>query len=118
MSLFILILKVIKLTKNSKLELDKLAAFLKNIKMTISIFGYTDCQGTEEYLLKNYNKLLGKNRAISVRRYLEYKGIARSRVNVIGRGSVNFLNSCFKPESCTDAEHRENRRCEFQLNDL
>ena len=108
-----------KITKESKLELDKLAVFLKNNKNeSITIFGYTDCQGTEEYLLKNYNKLLGKNRAISVRRYLHAKGIPNSRVTVIGRGSVNFLNSCFTSESCTDQEHRENRRCEFQLNDL
>jgi len=107
-----------KITKESKLELDKLAAFMKNNKNeSITIFGYTDCQGSEEYLLKNYNELLGKNRGISVRRYLHAKGIPNSRVDVIGRGSVNFLNSCFTAESCTDQEHRENRRCEFQLND-
>ena len=79
--------KATKITKESKLELDKLAVFLKNNKNeSITIFGYTDCQGTEEYLLKNYNKLLGKNRAISVRRYLHAKGIPNSRVTVIGRG--------------------------------
>jgi len=107
-----------KLTKSSKLQLDSLAAYLKEHKdKTISIFGYTDCLGSKEYLEKKFNVVLGKNRAISTRRYLEYKGIARSRVNVIGRGAVNFVNSCYKPEFCTDAEHRENRRCEFQLND-
>ena len=107
-----------KLTKNSKLQLDSLAAYLNEHKdKTISIFGYTDCLGSKEYLEKKFNVVLGKNRAISTRRYLEYKGIARSRVNVIGRGAVNFVNSCYKPEFCTDAEHRENRRCEFQLND-
>ena len=107
-----------KLTKNSKLQLDSLAAYLNKHKdKTISIFGYTDCLGSKEYLEKKFNVVLGKNRAISTRRYLEYKGIARSRVNVIGRGAVNFVNSCYKPEFCTDAEHRENRRCEFQLND-
>ena len=107
-----------KITKESKLELDKLASFLKNNRNeSITIFGYTDCQGTKEYLSKNYNKILGKNRGISVRRYLHAKGIPNSRVTVIGRGSVNFLNSCFTSESCTDQEHRENRRCEFQLND-
>ena len=107
-----------KLTNNSRMELDSLANYLKKNKdKTISIFGYTDCLGTKEYLDKKFNVLLGKNRATATRRYLEYKGIARSRVNVIGRGAVNFVNSCFKPELCTDAEHRENRRCEFQLND-
>lgn len=107
-----------KLTNNSRMELDSLANYLKKNKdKTISIFGYTDCLGTKEYLDKKFNVLLGKNRATATRRYLEYRGIARSRVNVIGRGAVNFVNSCFKPELCTDAEHRENRRCEFQLND-
>ncbi len=108
-----------KLTKNSRAELDSLANYLKKNKSnTISIFGYTDCLGTEEYLEKKFNVVLGKNRATATRRYLESKGIARSRVNVIGRGAVNFVNSCFKPENCTDLEHRENRRCEFQLNDI
>jgi len=107
-----------KLTNNSRLQLDSLADYLKKNKdKTISIFGYTDCLGTKEYLDKKFNVLLGKNRAISTRRYLEYKGILRSRVNVIGRGAVNFVNSCFSAELCTDSEHRENRRCEFQLND-
>ena len=72
----------------------------------------------KEYLSKNLNKVLGQKRAISVRRYLQSKNIPSSRVTVIGRGAVNFLNSCFTAESCTDFEHRENRRCEFQLNDL
>lgn len=108
-----------KLTKNSRAELDLLAAYLKkNLYKTISIFGYTDCLGTEEYLAKKFNVVLGKNRATATRRYLESKGIARSRVNVIGRGAVNFVNSCYKAENCTDSEHRENRRCEFQLNDI
>ena len=108
-----------KITKESRLELDHLARFLKNNKKeSITVFGYTDCQGTKEYLLKNLNKVLGQKRAISVRRYLQNKGILSSRVTVIGRGAVNFLNSCFTAESCTDFEHRENRRCEFQLNDL
>jgi outer membrane protein OmpA-like peptidoglycan-associated protein len=108
-----------KLTKKSRAELDLLANYLKkNKSKTISIFGYTDCLGTEEYLAKKFNVVLGKNRATATRRYLESKGIARSRVNVIGRGAVNFVNSCFKPENCTDLEHRENRRCEFQLNDI
>ena len=108
-----------KLTKNSKLQLDSLAAYLKDQKdKTISIFGYTDCLGSKDYLEKKFNVVLGENRAVSTRRYLEYKGIARSRVNVIGRGAVNFVNSCYEPEFCTDSEHRENRRSEFQLNDL
>ena len=107
-----------KLTNNSRMELDSLADYLKKNKdKSISIFGYTDCLGTKEYLDKKFNVVLGKNRATATRRYLEYKGIARSRVNVIGRGAVNFVNSCFKPDLCTDIEHRENRRCEFQLND-
>ena len=107
-----------KLTNNSRMDLDSLADYLKKNKdKSISIFGYTDCLGTKEYLDKKFNVVLGKNRATATRRYLEYKGIARSRVNVIGRGAVNFVNSCFKPDLCTDIEHRENRRCEFQLND-
>ena len=74
--------------------------------------------GSEEYLKQNFNVVLGKNRGTAVRRYLEHKRISKSRITVIGRGAVNFVNSCFKAENCTDSEHRENRRCEFQLNDI
>lgn len=108
-----------KITKESRMELDKLAAYLKNKKnKSITIFGYTDCMGSEEYLKQNFNVVLGKNRGTAVRRYLEHKRISKSRITVIGRGAVNFVNSCFKAENCTDSEHRENRRCEFQLNDI
>ena len=107
-----------KLTRESRSELDSLARYLKkNKEKSITIFGYTDCLGTKEYLENKFNVVLGKNRATATRRYLEYKGIARSRVNVVGRGAVNFVNSCFNIEDCTETEHRENRRCEFQLND-
>ena len=107
-----------KLTRESRSELDSLARYLKiNKEKSITIFGYTDCLGTKEYLENKFNVVLGKNRATATRRYLEFKGIARSRVNVVGRGAVNFVNSCFNIEDCTETEHRENRRCEFQLND-
>ena len=98
--------------------IEEVQNFLKlKVNPTLSASKVLGIKEIQEYLDKKFNVLLGKNRAISTRRYLEYKGILRSRVNVIGRGAVNFVNSCFSAELCTDSEHRENRRCEFQLND-
>ena len=36
----------------------------------------------------------------------------------IPMGATNYVNNCYNDESCTEAEHRENRRCEFQINDV
>ncbi|MBM76927.1 MAG: hypothetical protein CL846_00440 [Crocinitomicaceae bacterium] len=102
-----------EITKNSKSELDILAAILKERKnRTVTIFGYTDCRGN-----KDYNMVLGENRAKAVKKYLISDGINQKRINVIGKGATNYVNNCYKPKDCTDNEHRMNRRCEFQIDD-
>ena len=102
------------ITRNSKIELDKLANWLtENKDRTCSVYGYTDCRGDQ-----NYNLWLSEKRAESVRNYLIYKGINAKRTFNIPRGATNYVNNCYRPEQCTEAEHRENRRCEFEINDI
>ena len=102
------------ITRNSKIELDKLADWLtENKDRTCSIYGYTDCRGDQ-----NYNLWLSEKRAESVRTYLIYKKINTKRTFNIPRGATNYVNNCYRPEQCTEAEHRENRRCEFEINDI
>ena len=103
-----------EITPHSKEQLDKLARWLRiNKTRTCNIYGYTDCRGSQDY-----NQRLSKNRAQRVRVYLSYKGINMKRTFNIPMGATNYVNNCYTNESCTEAEHRENRRCEFEINDV
>ena len=102
-----------QITPNSKIELDKLALWLKDHReRSCSIYGYTDCRGKQ-----NYNLNLSRNRAQTVSLYLSKKGVNSKRTNIIARGATNYVNNCYSSSECTEAEHRENRRCEFEIND-
>lgn len=101
------------ITKSSKEELDILANILKDRKnRTLTIFGYTDCRGNNAY-----NMILGENRAKAVKDYLISEGINSKRINVVGKGATNYVNNCYQSDDCNEAEHRMNRRCEFQIDD-
>jgi outer membrane protein OmpA-like peptidoglycan-associated protein/tetratricopeptide (TPR) repeat protein len=102
-----------EITKSSKDELKVLANILKERKnRTVTISGYTDCRGNNDY-----NMILGENRASAVKDYLISVGISSKRINVVGKGATNYVNNCYNPDECTEAEHRMNRRCEFQIDD-
>ena len=103
-----------EITPHSKEQLNKLARWLRiNKTRTCNVYGFTDCRGTQDYNLR-----LSKNRAQRVRVYLSYKGVSMKRTFNIPLGSTNYVNNCYQDEDCTEAEHRENRRCEFQINDI
>ena len=102
-----------KITNRSKIELDKLATWLENHKERIcTIYGYTDCRGKQLYNLN-----LSKRRASTVNNYLIKNGIPSKQILIEPRGATNYVNNCYLPTDCTEAEHRENRRCEFEIND-
>jgi outer membrane protein OmpA-like peptidoglycan-associated protein len=46
--------------------------------------------------------------------YLKEKGIAQNRLQAKGYGENVPVNNC-KCESCTEEQHQENRRTEFQI---
>ncbi len=94
------------LKPESKVELDKLLAFLKqNPRMKIEISGHTDNVGNEKY-----NLTLSENRAKAVFDYLIANGIAKIRLAYKGYGwSV--------PIETNDTENgrANNRRTEFKV---
>ena len=103
-----------EITPHSKIELDKLVQWLLGHKeRTCTIYGYTDCRGKQYYNLN-----LSKKRANTVSDYLVKSGISSKKITTIPRGATNYVNNCYSSEDCTEAEHRENRRCEFEINDL
>ncbi len=95
------------LKPQSKAELDKLVAFLKNNpKLKIEIGGHTDNTGD-----KKKNQLLSQNRAKSVYDYLiTTGGIDKTRLSYAGYGDT-------KPKVPNDSpEHKQmNRRTEFKV---
>tara|TARA_B100000795_G_scaffold268894_1_gene256825 strand:+ start:3003 stop:5129 length:2127 start_codon:yes stop_codon:yes gene_type:complete len=71
-----------KLTKDSKIELDKLFSLLaNNPTIKVEIQGHTDSKGNN-----SYNRKLSQNRAESVRDYIINKGISTKRIEAKGYG--------------------------------
>lgn len=94
------------LTSTAKTNLEKLIPVFKEYADTnISIFGYTDADGTDEYNLK-----LSRERAASVRDYLISKGIAASRFTTTGMGEADPIAT----NETADGKS-QNRRVEFAI---
>jgi OOP family OmpA-OmpF porin len=76
----------------------------------VTITGYTDRLGTEEY-----NLALSKRRAESVKMYLMRKGIDGKRLNIVGKGEANPIAHCDQKEQAELIKCLEpNRRVEVE----
>lgn len=94
------------LTSKAKSNLDKLVKVLKDHPDTrISIYGYTDSVGKDEYNVK-----LSRNRANAVKAYIVSKGIGTKRMTTEGMGKADPIAS-----NDTDAGRAKNRRVEFGI---
>jgi outer membrane protein OmpA-like peptidoglycan-associated protein len=102
------------LTQNSKAEIDaKLLPVLKNNQGSkVEIASHTDSRGSA-----TNNQVLSEKRAQAVSTYLISKGINPSRLVSNGYGEKQLLNRCADGVSCTEREHRANRRTQFRLID-
>ena len=99
------------LTKESKNELDTLAAFLKeNKNVTVEVSSHTDCRGSSQY-----NQKLSQQRGQSCANYLVTKGVKRDVLIVKNYGESKPLNHCIDGVECSEELHSVNRRTEFQL---
>jgi outer membrane protein OmpA-like peptidoglycan-associated protein len=94
------------LKKESKVELNKLVAFLsKNENLVIEIGGHTDNAGSAQS-----NLTLSKNRANSVKEYLVKNGIDGSRLQTKGYGATESI-----ADNSTAEGKAKNRRTEFKI---
>jgi outer membrane protein OmpA-like peptidoglycan-associated protein len=85
-------------------EIERLATFLQeNADMRIRIEGHTDSVGTEDY-----NQELSRRRAQAVADALVSRGIAQSRIEVVGRGEGFPVVS-----NANSAGRQQNRRVEI-----
>lgn len=98
------------LTAAAKREIDtKLIPVLKD-GVRVEIASHTDSRGTT-----SSNKDLSERRAQSVTNYLISKGINSSRIVSNGYGESQLLNRCADGVSCSEREHRANRRTQFRI---
>ncbi len=92
-----------KLTKKAKKNLKVIVPLLMDAKV-IKIYGYTQTNNKSS-AVKKANKVLAKERAISVRKYLKKQGVTAT-IKVIGKGGV-------KPVSLK--QQRLNRRVSISV---
>ncbi|RDK85425.1 OmpA family protein [Marinirhabdus gelatinilytica] len=82
----------------------------QNPGVKLEIASHTDSRGSE-----SSNQDLSERRAQAVARYLEDKGVNPSLLVANGFGENRLKNRCSDGVSCTEREHRVNRRTEFRL---
>lgn len=94
------------LNNAAKSQIDSLVWLMKsNGRITITLTGYTDAQGSAAY-----NLILSKQRAESVARLMTEKGILPDRIQTFGDGENNPLTKNLNPET-----RKWNRRVEIQI---
>lgn len=94
------------LTSTAKANLDKLVPVFQSYADTdIVIYGFTDSTGKVEF-----NQTLSEQRAISVEKYLESKGLNMSRFKMVGMGIADPIATNDTPEG-----RSQNRRVEFAI---
>ncbi|MCF6306724.1 MAG: OmpA family protein [Flavobacteriaceae bacterium] len=98
------------LTPSAKSEIDtKLLPVLAQ-GVSVEIASHTDSRGTKEN-----NRDLSERRAQAVTNYLISKGVNTSRIVSNGYGESQLLNRCSDGVSCTERDHRVNRRTQFRV---
>ncbi len=91
--------------------LDKVSVLLSsNPGLNIQIISHTDSRSSD-----SFNMELSKKRAQTAVDYIAGKGIAKSRLAAIGKGETQLLNRCANGVTCSDDEHKVNRRTEFTI---
>lgn len=94
-----------------EIVLDKVLAILNAYPLVkLEVISHTDSQGDNASNLK-----LSQNRSNAVVAYLVGKGIARERLQAIGKGESEIRNRCLDGVECSDKEHEYNRRTEFKF---
>ncbi|MCG1037209.1 OmpA family protein [Polaribacter sargassicola] len=98
------------LTAGAKKIIDARLLPVLKTGVAIAIESHTDSRGT-----KANNQDLSERRALAVTNYLISKGVNASKLTGNGYGETKLTNRCSDGVSCTEAEHRANRRTTFRV---
>lgn len=97
--------------EDAAIELDKIVKILtENPDIIIELSSHTDSRGSDAS-----NMTLSDNRAKSSASYIISKGIAGNRITGKGYGESKLVNNCGNNVKCSEKEHQQNRRTEFQV---
>ncbi len=90
---------------------DRLLSMMRNTpNVSVELSSHTDARGSAES-----NLSLSERRAKAVVDYLVSKGISRGRLVARGYGETRLKNRCADGVTCSESEHRQNRRTEFRV---
>ena len=96
---------------DAAIELNKIVKLLNdNPDIIIELSSHTDARGSDAS-----NMTLSDNRAKSSAAYIISNGIATERITGKGYGESKLVNRCLNNVKCTEKEHQQNRRTEFQV---
>lgn len=97
--------------EDAKPSLNRLLELMhQNKTMRIRINSHTDCRGSD-----SYNKRLSDARAASVVHYMIESGVEAVRMESKGYGESLPIEICGACERCTEVQHQQNRRTEFEI---
>ena len=100
-----------KILTDSEKDLQQLLDLMdEHTNMVIELSSHTDAQGSDKY-----NERLSQRRAQSAIDWLISRGVDPDRLVAVGYGESQILNHCVNGVSCSDDEHRFNRRTEFKI---
>jgi len=98
------------LTAEAKRIIDTRLLPVLKTGVAVALESHTDSRGTKES-----NQDLSERRAMTVTNYLISKGINSSKLTANGFGENKLTNRCSDGVSCTEREHRQNRRTTFRV---
>jgi len=92
-------------------SLDRLVILMKlNSHISIVLYSHTDSRGGDDF-----NLTLSQKRAESAKNYLISKEIGPDRIKAVGMGETKLANQCKDGIKCSEEEHAQNRRTEFEI---
>ncbi len=95
----------------SAIELNRVVKLMNDFPdMKIELSSHTDSRGSNVY-----NQKLSQSRANSAVDYIMSKGISSNRITAVGYGESKPVNGCSDGVDCTEKQHQENRRTEFEI---
>ena len=96
---------------DAAIELNKIVKLLNdNPDIIIELSSHTDARGSDAS-----NMTLSDNRAKSSAAYIVANGIDQKRITGKGYGESKLVNRCGNDVKCSEKEHQQNRRTEFQV---
>lgn len=96
---------------DAAIELNKIVKLLNdNPDIIIELSSHTDARGSDAS-----NMTLSDNRAKSSAAYIVANGIDQKRITGKGYGESKLVNRCGNNVKCSEKEHQQNRRTEFQV---